>query len=147
MTVCVCLSVCLSVGLFVCLPASISPELHTDLSQIFMHVTYGLLWLHRDMSCISSFMDDVILAYKPRQLNVAVQLIEARPTCSLGLGYKRRVGTPVAGQWTHGPTFRAPQSRSTRPQSACWIFMTSCLHIMWPLCIATQTWRVIKVTP
>ena len=27
--------------------------------------------------------------------------------CSLGLGYKRRVGIPVVGQWTHthGPTF------------------------------------------
>jgi len=29
-------------------------------------------------------MDDVILAHKPRQLNVAVQLMEAQPTCSLG---------------------------------------------------------------
>jgi len=45
-------------------------------------------------------MDDVILEYKPRQLNVAAQLMEAHPTCSLGLGYKRRVGIPVAGQWT-----------------------------------------------
>jgi len=42
-------------------------------------------------------VDDVILAHKPRQLNVAAQLMEAQPTCSLGLGYKRRVGMPVAG--------------------------------------------------
>jgi len=35
-------------------------------------------------------MDDVILAHKPRQLNVAAQLMEAQPTCSLGLGCKRR---------------------------------------------------------
>jgi len=51
-------------------------------------------------------MDDVILAHKPRQLNLAAQLTEAQPTCSIGLGYKRRVGIPVAGQWTHthGPT-------------------------------------------
>jgi len=34
-------------------------------------------------------MDDVIRAHKPRQLNVAAQLMEAQPTCSLGLGYKR----------------------------------------------------------
>jgi len=32
-------------------------------------------------------MDDVILAHKPRQLNVAAQLIEAQLTCSLGFGY------------------------------------------------------------
>ena len=30
-------------------------------------------------------MDDVILTHKPRQLNVAAQLMEAQPTCSLGL--------------------------------------------------------------
>jgi len=84
------------------------------------------------MLCTSGFMDDVILAHKPRQLNVAVQLMEVRPTRSLGLGYKRRVGIPVAGQWTHthGPTFRAPRSWPTRPQWACCIFMTSCLHTM-----------------
>ena len=46
-------------------------------------------------------MDDVKLAHEPRQLNVAAQLMEAQPTCSLGLGYKRRVGIPVGGQWTH----------------------------------------------
>ena len=33
------------------------------------------------------FMDDVVLAHEPRQLNVAAQLIEAQPTCSLRLGY------------------------------------------------------------
>jgi len=67
------------------------------------------------------FMDDVILAHpSSRQLNVASQLIEVQPTCSLGLD-QRRVKIPVAGQWTHGPTFRAPRSRptSTRPQWAC----------------------------
>jgi len=49
-------------------------------------------------------MDDVILADKPRQVNVATQLMEAQPTCNLGLGCKRRVGIPVAGQWTHALT-------------------------------------------
>jgi len=73
------------------------------------------------MLCTSGFMDDVILARKPRQLNVAAQLIEAQSTYSLGLGYKRRVRIPVAGKWihTHGPTFRAPRSGPTRPQWAC----------------------------
>jgi len=33
------------------------------------------------------FFDDVTLAHKPRQLNVAAQLIKAQPTCSLGLSY------------------------------------------------------------
>jgi len=33
-------------------------------------------------------MDDVILAHKPRQLNVAAQLMKAQLTCSLGLGYR-----------------------------------------------------------
>jgi len=32
-------------------------------------------------------MGDVILAHKPRQQNVTAQLMEAQPTCSLGLGY------------------------------------------------------------
>jgi len=46
-------------------------------------------------------MDDVKAAQR-------VRLVEAQPTCSLGLGNKRRVGIPVARQWTHthGPTFR-----------------------------------------
>ena len=48
---------------------------------------------------------DVILAHKPRQLNVAAQLMEAQPTCSLGLGYKRHIGIPVAGQWTHSQAY------------------------------------------
>jgi len=33
-------------------------------------------------------MDDVILAHKPRQLNVAAQLMKAQLTCSLGFGYR-----------------------------------------------------------
>ena len=67
------------------------------------------------MFCTSGIMDDVILAYKPRELNVADELIEAQLTCSLGLGYKRHVCIPVVGQWTHthGPTFRAPRSGPT----------------------------------
>jgi len=68
---------------------------------MFARVAYGrgsvLLWWRCDTLCTSGFMEDVILAHKSRQLNVAAQLIEAQPTRSLGIGYKRR----VAGQWTH----------------------------------------------
>jgi len=46
-------------------------------------------------------MDDVVLAHKPGQLSVATQLMDAQPTCSLGLGCKWHVGILVAGQWTH----------------------------------------------
>jgi len=55
------------------------------------------------------FMDDVILAHKSRQLNVATQLMEAHTTCSLGLGYKRRVGISVTGQCTHTNGLLRPQ--------------------------------------
>ena len=43
-----------------------------------------VLWRRCDTLCTSGLMDDVILAHKPRQLNVAVQLMEAQPTCSIG---------------------------------------------------------------
>ena len=47
-------------------------------SEFLVHVTYGrgsvLLWRGRDELCISGFMDEVIFAYKPRLLDVAVQL-------------------------------------------------------------------------
>jgi len=115
-------SVCLSVCLCLSVRKHISGNTRPIFTKFFVHVVYGrdsdLLWRRRDMSCTSVFMDDVILAHKPRQLNVAAQLIEAQPTRSLGLGYKWRVGIPVAGQWTHthGPTFRAPRSGPTRPQ-------------------------------
>jgi len=46
-----------------------------------------LPWWRCDALCTSGFMDDFKLAHKPRQLNVAARLIEARATCSLGLGY------------------------------------------------------------
>jgi len=112
-SVCVCLSrVCMFVG-----PRSYLQKYTSDLYHFFAHVTCGggliLLWRRRDTLCTSGFMGDVILAHKARQLNVSAHLMEAQPTCSLGLGYKRRVGIPVAGQWTrtHGPTFRAPRGQ------------------------------------
>ena len=75
-----------------------------DLYQFLKCVfTYGhrsvLLWRRCDTLCTSGFVDDVILAYKPRQLDMATQLMEAQLTCSLGLGYKWCV-IPVAGLGT-----------------------------------------------
>ena len=47
-------------------------------SEFLVHVTHGrgsvLLWRGRNELCTSGFMDDVIFAYKPRLLDVAVQL-------------------------------------------------------------------------
>jgi len=44
----------------------------------FLLVTHGhgsvVLWRLSDMLCISGFMDDVILAHKPRLVDVAAQL-------------------------------------------------------------------------
>ena len=112
--------VCLSVCVFVCPRASL--EIHVRSLPNFVHVTCSrgsvFLWRRCDTLCTSGFMDDVILALKPRQLNVFARLVEAQPTCSLWHGYKRRVGILVAGHWTHAhrPTFRAPRSGPTRPQ-------------------------------
>ena len=73
----------------------------SDLYPIFVNVTHGcgsvLGWRRCNTLCTSGFMHDVILAHKPMQLNVAAQLMEAQPTCSLGLGYRRKrlVGNPL----------------------------------------------------
>jgi len=69
------------------------------------------------MSCTSDFMDSMILAHKLRQLNMAAQLMEAQPTCSLGLGYEWHVGIPVVGKWTNSYwlTFRVPRSGPIGP--------------------------------
>jgi len=52
-------------------------------------------------------MDDVIFTHKPRLLDVAAQL-KRSAHAALGLyGYKLRAVILVAGQRTHGTTFRA----------------------------------------
>jgi len=111
------------VCVFVC-PRAYLWKYTSDLYQTF-YARYLLPWLGPPLAALRyvmyfRFMDDVIVAHKPRQLNVAAQLIEAQSTGSLGLDYKRRVRIPVAGQrtHTHGPTFRAPHSGPTRPQWA-----------------------------
>jgi len=61
----VCVSVC---------PGVYLRKYMSDLHQFFVHVTYSrgsvLLWQSSDMLRTSGFMDDVILAHKPRQFNV-----------------------------------------------------------------------------
>ena len=67
-----------SVCACVCLSASISTELHVRSSPIFcacyLWPWRGSLWRRNDTLCTSGFMDDVILAHKPRLLHVAAQL-------------------------------------------------------------------------
>ena len=117
--------------LSVCLCVSACVELHVRSLPIFVCML--------PMAVARSSSGGVAIRYVPPVLwmtyylhNVAAQLMEAQPTCSLGLGYKRRVGIPAAGQWTHthGPTFPAPRSGPTRQQWACRIFMAACLHTM-----------------
>ena len=70
------------VCLCVCLSASISPEYLPD---FFVHATFVVA---------ESSSGGVTIRHtcaEPRQLNVAAQLIEAQPTCSLGCGYKWHV--------------------------------------------------------
>ena len=98
-------SVCLSVSVTLCVCF-----VRVRSSPIFVHVTRGrgsvLLWRRSDTLCTSGFMDDVIVAHKPRLLDVAAQLKDIC-TRSLGLGYKLCAVIPVTGQRTHGTTFRA----------------------------------------
>jgi len=85
--------------------------------------------LHRSALCTSGFMDDVILAHTPRHLSVAAQLMEVRPTRSLGPGYKRQwtllsvqILFPCgcycvnvsSGIGSHTHTFSGPLSRTTQ---------------------------------
>ena len=106
-SVCLCVSVCLSVR------KHISGNTRPIFTKFTVHVTYGrgsvLFWRRCDKLCTSGFMDDVIFPHKPKQLNVAAQLMEGQPTYGLRLDYKRRLGIPIAGQCTHThrPTPRA----------------------------------------
>ena len=81
----------------------------SDLHPSFAHVTYGrcsvVLWRRSDTLRTFGFMDDVILA----QAKVARRRrpAEGQRTRSRGLGYELCAVIPVAGQQTHGTTFRA----------------------------------------
>jgi len=107
MSVSLCLSVCMSVC--ACQSAIIiSGTTSPIFTKIFGHATYGrgsVLFRRRsDTLCTSGFIDGVIFAHKPRLLDVAALRFCTR---SLGLGYKPSAVILVAGQRTHGTTFRA----------------------------------------
>ena len=91
------MSVPVCVCVFVC-PRSYLRNYTSDLHQIFVHITYGGV----DMLCTSGFMDDLIFAHKPRLLDLAAQMKRSAHR-SFGLC----AVIPVAGQRTHGTTFRA----------------------------------------
>jgi len=97
---------CLSVCVFVC-QRSYLRNYTSDLHQFFARVTYGsgsvLLMRRSDMLCTSGFIDDVIFAHRPRLLDVAAPL-KRSARAALGLMW---AVIPVAGQRTHGTTFRA----------------------------------------
>jgi len=92
--------------------------------------------LRRSALHTSGFMDDVILAHTPRQLNMAAQLIEVQPTRSLGPGYKRQwtlLSVQIllphgcdcvnvsSGIGSHTRAFSGPLSRTTKvsPYQKC----------------------------
>ena len=53
------------------------------------------------------FIEDVIFVYRPRLLDVAAQLKRSAHSLELGYWLKLCAVIPVAGQRTHGTTFRA----------------------------------------
>ena len=100
-SVSVCLSVCVCSSVRDYIPGTI----RSISTKFFLHVTYGrgsvFLWWRSNMLRTPSFMDDVISAHKPtpgRRRRTA----EAQLTRSPGLGYKQRVGIPVAGNGRTG---------------------------------------------
>jgi len=82
MSVSVCLCVCLSVR------DHISGTTRPIFVRFFVHVTCGrgsvLLWRCIDTLCTSGFMDDVIVAHRPRLLDVAA-LLQRGAYAALGL--------------------------------------------------------------
>ena len=102
--VCLSLPVCLSVR------DHIFETTRPIFTKFLTRVTYGhgsvLLWQRSDMLRTSGFMDDVIFAHRPRQLDVAAQA-KTQCTRSLGLGYKLCAVIRDTGQRTHGTTFRS----------------------------------------
>ena len=80
-------------------------------TKFCVRVTYDhglvILWRRNDMLCTSGFTDDVMFAHKPiKLLDVAAQL-KRSAHAALGLTINCARVIPVAGQRTHGTTFRA----------------------------------------
>jgi len=125
-----------SVSVCVCLSARnhIFENTRPIFIKFFVHVVCGrgsvLLWRRSDRLCISGFMDALIFAHKPRLLDVAAQL-KCSAHASLGLATNCAV-IPVAGQRTHGTTFRVlkvtSQVATTGAESAvCEYLVLYCL--------------------
>jgi len=113
-----------------------------------------LLWRRTDTLCTSGFMDDVIFSHKPRLLARRRRPAEAQCTRSLRLGYKMCAIIPVAGQRTHGTTFRVTiprwqhRLRSLRSMTALLKYVAKCanrtVHIFrWPL-VACPYFKTLK---
>jgi len=88
MSVSVCLSVCV---VFAC-----SQSYLWFFTKFFVYATHGrgsvLQKRRNDMLCTSAFMDDVILAHKPRVLDVAAQLKHsARAALGLAINLKNNL--------------------------------------------------------
>ena len=102
MTVSVCLSICVCVCVFVC-PGACVWKYTSDFYQFLCMLPMAMARSSSGGVAISYVLPVLSMTSYLRisqltQLNVAAQLMEAEPTCSLGLGYKRRVGIPAAGQ-------------------------------------------------
>jgi len=84
LSICVCVSVCLSVH------DHIFRTARPIFAKSFVRVTCGcgsvLLWRRSDTLCTSSFMDDVIFAHKPMLLDVAAQLKRSAASAHAALG-------------------------------------------------------------
>ena len=113
-------SIVMSVSVCVCICVCVCPSVRDHIfgtsrpifTKIFMHVTYGRgsvhLWWRSDMLCTSGSMNDVIFAHKPRLLDAAAQLKRsAHAALGLAISCAYCAVISVAGQRTHGTTFRA----------------------------------------
>jgi len=93
------MSVSLCVCVCVCLSANISLEILVQSLPIYC-TCYLWLWLSPPLATlryIMYFQFSISLVHKPRQLNMAAQLMLAQRTCCGGLGYNLCIGLPVVG--------------------------------------------------
>ena len=151
-----CLSV--SVCVCVCLSTSYLRNCMSDLNQTFSHVTYGHgsvhLWWRSDILPPVLWMTSYLLINQGAR---GRHPAEAHCTCSLGLGYKLCAVITVAGQRTHGSTFRmvrvTSQLATTGTESTvcdCLVFLVfvNISHgsvIRWRMrfvILMTDTWRI-----
>ena len=118
MSICLSVRVCVCVCVCVCLSSITSSELHSDLRQIFVYITYGrgsvLLWRRSNTLRISVFIDDFIFAHKLRLLDVAARLRQRGSHTALGLARRNTYCT----QRTLGNT-SCSQGLLGRSQWAC----------------------------